>query len=253
VVQLGDSRRSSPWCSGRTSSWPQSRRAPQVFVVENGTHELYSQHQNTPGGDWSPNWDRFGAPFVDGEVRLASSPGVVADSDGRLEVFVVGNDGFLWNKFQTEPSNGWSPNWNTFGAPTDTRLSDTPTLGINEAIGPSGRLEIFVVADDGNWWHEWQTGPGNGWSGWSTLPFIGKPLGHSSLVVGSNADGRLEVFGVDGDVIHDWQDPSEGTNWWTGPKDCDFFPCIPIGNPPASLGSPPGVRLIAWDWPLQVV
>ena len=49
----------------------------------------------------------------------------------------------------------------------------------------------------------WQTAPNNGWSTWSTRggAFAGAP------VLGTNRDGRLEVFvkGTDCALWHTWQ------------------------------------------------
>jgi len=253
----------------------------EVFVVERGSHWLYSQPQTAPSNGWAPNWFNFGAPP---NVRLASSPAVGANADGRLEVFVVGSDGLLWKKDQTAPNNGWS-DWLPHGAPSngvrwnnspvvtsnaDGRLElfmvgtdrqlwhewqtapnsgwsrweslgsppaglsgfGAPALGSNAAIGPAGRLEVFVVGEDGSWWHRWQIAPNGGWAGWDNSLHVRAGAGHGDLVVGTNADGRLEVFGSGGDLVHTWQDPGSDTLWWKGPTDQGF----PVGNPPRQLG-----------------
>ena len=48
------------------------------------------------------------------------------------------------------------------------------------------------MASDDSIWHTWQTAPSNGWSGWA--PFHSGADRLRNLVVGQNADGRLEIF-----------------------------------------------------------
>jgi hypothetical protein len=62
-------------------------------------------------------------------------------------------------------------------------------------------------------YHRWQGGPDNGWNGggWQSL---GGAIS-TRVSVGSNADGRLEVFAraADGAVYHRWQGgPDNGWN-----------------------------------------
>jgi hypothetical protein len=79
-----------------------------------------------------------------------------------------------------------------------------------------GRLEVFALGGDRGLWHTWQQSPrGSGnevdaqtWGGWETL--TGTDL--QQIVVGSNADGRLEVFALGGDrgLWHVWQQSPNG-------------------------------------------
>jgi hypothetical protein len=90
------------------------------------------------------------------------------------------------------------------------------------AANADGRLEVFAAGFNivGDWalWHQWQTAASNGWSNWSSF---GTPAGVSellSLTVGTNADGRLEVFvaGIDNALWHLWQTaPSNGWSDWS--------------------------------------
>jgi hypothetical protein len=312
VCHIWQNARNGPWSNWWVHDGPPNgvQGAPavginqdgrlEVFVVERGSHWLYSQPQTSASNGWTPNWFGFGAPP---NVRLASSPAVGRNADGHLEVFVVGSDGMLWEKYQTAPNNGWS-DWKFFGAPPGVRWTiSSPVVASNA----DGRLELFMVGSDNHLWHEWQTAPNNGWSGgWQSLwapngrPIAGTPAvgsnadgrlevfvvaydgtwwhcwqiapnsawsawddslnvrgGHGSLAVGSNDDFRLEVFGSNGDLVHTWQDWGSDTRWWKGPVDdgpLGIGPPLPIGLPPATLGSPtPGVRLIPWNWPVLSV
>jgi hypothetical protein len=71
-----------------------------------------------------------------------------------------------------------------------------------------GSLEIFALAGDGQVYYIFQRRPGQ-WSTWQSLG--GDALFKNSstrIVVGQNADGRLELFaqGNDGNLYHRWQD-----------------------------------------------
>jgi hypothetical protein len=109
-----------------------------------------------------------------------------------------------------------------------------------------------VVTDDGAWWHRWQIAPNGGWSGWDRS-FSVRPVGHGDLAVGCNADGRLEVFGCDGDLAHTWQDFGSDTLWWKGAFDdgpLGLGPRLQISSPPDTLGSPGNFpELLPWNWP----
>jgi len=69
--------------------------------------------QVLPNGGWS-DWDTLGAP--DPGIGQYANCFVGNNADGRLEVFVVGQDNSLWHIWQTAPNNGWS-GWGTLGAP----------------------------------------------------------------------------------------------------------------------------------------
>jgi hypothetical protein len=172
---------------------------------------LYHLWQTAPSNGWS-DWSSFGTPPG---VQLLGVPAVAPSADGRLELFVVGEDGAVYHQWQTAPSNGWS-GWSSFGAPPGVGLVALSAV----AASADGRLELFVVGGDpdGGLWHQWQTAPSNGWSGWSSFgPPPGTLLGGIPAVAPS-ADGRLEVFvvGADGALWHLWQTaPSNGWSGWS--------------------------------------
>ena len=78
---------------------------------------------------------------------------------------------------------------------------------IEAAINVGGQLndhiEVFALGDDGALWHAWQIDQAPFWSAWESLaspPVKIREADH--LTVGTNRDGRLEVFvvGLDGAV-----------------------------------------------------
>ena len=64
-----------------------------------------------------------------------------------------------------------------------------PVLGKNA----DGYLEVFKVETDGELFHRWQKRASGDWSSWASLGGAVLP----GIAVVTNADGRMEVFGVD--------------------------------------------------------
>jgi hypothetical protein len=181
----------------------------EVFVI--GLGGIFNIWQVVPNGGWRDGWLSKDRPSSN--VRIKSHV-VGRNADGRQEIFAVGDDHALWQKWQVAPNNGWSE-WKTLGTPArDTFLTDQFTVGSNQ----DGRQEVFAVGSDGNVWQIWQTGPNGGWSDWGKL---GKPPAgirrSDRITVGSNADRRQELFvmGEDDALWHIWQvAPNVGWSDW---------------------------------------
>jgi hypothetical protein len=87
-----------------------------------------------------------------------------------------------------------------------------------EAVNQGGWNERFGMQRDNNMLivHQWELKPNTGqYSDWGQLS--GPLQGASDLCVGTNADGRLEVFVTNGAAAyHAWQiKPNGGTGWST--------------------------------------
>lgn len=83
-----------------------------------------------------------------------------------------------------------------------------------------GRLQVFGIDTYGTFLGLWQTVPGGGpWTNWATLGGAGEMA--SALAIGSDLDGRLEVFAFhdEGGVsspntwVHIWQSAPDSENW----------------------------------------
>ncbi|MEU8679529.1 hypothetical protein [Streptomyces sp. NPDC048560] len=88
-------------------------------------------------------------------------------------------------------------------------------------------MEVYALANDGQLYLRWQFFVDGGihWNpeGWRLL---GKPPTASltgNIVVGENADGRLEIFchGSDNNIWHIWQNGVNGQGGWSGPAQWD--------------------------------
>ena len=85
---------------------------------------------------------------------VASNPTAARNTDGRLEVFVAGNDTGLWHKWQTAAGSSTWTDWTSLGG---GGIANNPTIIQNA----DGRLEVFVAGGDTGLWHKWQTAAGS--------------------------------------------------------------------------------------------
>jgi kumamolisin len=183
----------------------------RVEIFEAGAnHVLYHNYQTTPNGSWS-GWASLGTPSGVALQGLS----IITNADGRLEVFASGSDGNLWHIYQDTPNGGWT-GWSSLGNPGSAIGS------LVVARNADGRAEVFANGSNGIMYHVYQKAPNGGWSGWSQLStqngfsfskFTGSNQGP---IMGTAANGRLELFqvGTDGNIWHNAQSaPSSG---WTG-------------------------------------
>lgn len=135
------------------------------------------------------------------DIPLVSSD-LAENADGRLEVFGVGTDGSLYQRWQQSTSSGsrWTP-WRRMvsGKITKVRAARFASGALMSAYLQEGR--IFVRA---------QEAPNGGWQASAELP----GQNFADLVIARNQDGRLEVIGLqsDGSVVTFPQD-GNSSNW----------------------------------------
>jgi hypothetical protein len=174
----------------------------QVFVIS-GTGEMWNVGQSAPAGSWA-DWNSLGgAPGVGFQDR----PAVAASADGRLELFVRGNDNQLWHAWQTAVGGPWSE-WVNFEN-NGIGFQDHPAVASNA----DGRLEIFMTGYDGYVWHAWQVQASGEWFFWQRLGQNSGLL--NAPAVSPSGDGRFEVFavGTDGALHHIWQTQASSNEW----------------------------------------
>ncbi len=138
---------------------------------------------------------------------MTSDPAVAVNTDGRIEVFILGGDSALW---QIEQSSAGNP----FGSFTSLggSLTGNPAVAVNA----NGNLEAFARGVDGSLWHTIQVSADSPqWTGFASLGgFI-----TSDPSVAVNTDGRVEAFARGGDnaLWHIWQSTAGGAwgQWYT--------------------------------------
>jgi hypothetical protein len=174
---------------------------------------IWHRSQVSPGsGTWT-NWSSLGGVLTGG-------PAAAMNLDGRLELFARGSDNALWHRSQTSPGSGTWGGWSSLGGTVrDTSaLSVAPAATAHVAANLDGRLDAFVSGLDRGLWHRyqmtantvdnWSIASGGGWS-----PLAGTL--NSSVTVGRNHSGRLEVFirGTDNALWHRAQGAAGSATW----------------------------------------
>src|SRR5207249_4357649 len=107
-------------------------------------------------GQWQPWQPLSGSGFT-------GDPTVAQNDDGRLEVFVRGNDNQVWHKPGGQGDN-WG-DWWSLGSPPGELVTSNPAVTLGH-----GELHVFVRARDRAIWYRHQHGPNGGWdTGWQSL------------------------------------------------------------------------------------
>lgn len=174
------------------------------------TSELVTAAQTTAGGGFG-GWTSLGNP--DGAHYQTGVPTVVANADGRLQVFVKNYHGKVSSLTQTVPGGAFA-SWTDLGGPA---VGATGLIqdGLAAATDRSGRIELFATQcqapststpDDGNggaiydsttpqpcWVTRWAQTTPNGSGAWDTQKLITNNI-DSAPTVAANQDGRLQVF-----------------------------------------------------------
>jgi hypothetical protein len=192
---------------GLTLASNEDGRLELFAKVNDGT--LSHRWQAEPGGGPWREWDSFGMPGGNGFGTPEAPPVLGSNIDGRLELFVLANDGAVWHRWQKVPNGGWS-SWESLQPPPAV-LDQEPAVARNH----DGRLELFARDTDGTVWHRWQTRPGRGpWAPWASLGTVAGLV--SDIVAGTHPDGRLLLFTnhLEGDLEARQQEQTARNNGW---------------------------------------
>jgi hypothetical protein len=133
---------------------------------------------------------------------------------GLIEAFTTDNSGNLLALTQTSfysssnPYGGWQSSYTNLGNLAGSAIYNNVAIGKDAA----GYLEAFTIsANDGFIYHLYQTSS-TAWTPWSQINNPTK-IGFNKVSVGTNADGRLELFFIAFDytyyddwcMFHQWQ------------------------------------------------
>jgi hypothetical protein len=153
----------------------------EVFGANLSGHILHTWQTQASNG-WAGSWSEL---YTDNILGMLA---VGRNADGRLEVFGANRSSNIWHTWQTQANNGWAGSWSELDSPNVYML--------RVASNADGRLELVVLDEGGKIWHTWQTQPNGAWVGsWSEL-VSSAFMQPGGISVVSNADGRLEVFGL---------------------------------------------------------
>jgi hypothetical protein len=189
------------------------KRGDYIHIFACGTdHQLWHTYKvssptsgKTPNGGWIA-WQKEKENIPDLPGGIKSAPSVVAPSDSRIDIVVLGNDNHVYHLFYKSTS-GWAKNWELLGgdvtaAPTCCWLnwSDTPT-----DIQPT--FHVFARGTDNQIWHRYFDKSG-GWHnpnnpadnlGWGNdVPAHPKGGIYSAPVAVVDSPGQLNIFAGSG-------------------------------------------------------
>ncbi|MGI8966384.1 MAG: hypothetical protein ACR2H1_09915 [Limisphaerales bacterium] len=155
--------------------------------VQSGVNGPFQAWNNGVGQNW-------GSPKP---VVVGTQP------DGRMQLFIIGQDTAVYTKWQNVPGGPWS-NWALVGG---------SVLQLKVAQNADGRLQLMMIGTDQQIWTTAQTGPNaNGsFGGWYTF---GENAMNLPLTMGNSVDGRLQFFfiGTDSQVYSWYQTTPNGNN-----------------------------------------
>jgi PASTA domain len=181
---------------------------------------LYHQWETAVGTfSWS-GWNSFDAASTP-DKRFTDHPVVAPSADGRLELFLTGNDQNMYHAWQTSASNGWS-DWVNEGAEGGGFVSVAPGLARNG----DGRLEIFAVANDRNIYHKWQTVASNGWGPWTLLG----PQDPSLITTVPDLIGLSAAFAQQRVQAAQLHMTAHGSGNWVGNQSPAGGTVVPVGS-----------------------
>jgi hypothetical protein len=123
------------------------------FTLAGGT--VRHRWQAQPGGVWAPGWhslDQSGGEMIS----------VIANKDGRLEVFALKGDGDVVHRWQDKPGGAWHAGWAGLGAVNTGKH-------ISTSLHAGGRVGVFVEAANGDVWTREQKTAGGGFGNWYSL------------------------------------------------------------------------------------
>ena len=142
-------------------------------------------------------FSRIGSPATGLPASVAVTA-VTAESQ-RLDAFAVVSGGPIYTSSRTAAGGAWVP-WTPVGGAS----SPTPPLsGVTAVSTSAGRIDLFLVAGDGEIQATFRATSGAAWSGWSRIgAATDRAPATSALTAVSSAPGRSDVFlvGSDGGV-----------------------------------------------------
>jgi subtilisin family serine protease len=168
---------------------------PASFIVR---HE-----QTTAGGT---SWTGPERSATRGWLSLSAAN----NANDRLQLVAINGAGELWQRQQAAEAGTWY-NWSLLDRPAPGFPIGRAAMAYNH----SNRLEIFVTNVLGQLFYRSQTSAGaTTWTNWSRINFGGTLR---SIAAVSNADGRIEVIGLD-DAGATWRlaQTSPTDNNWSG-------------------------------------
>ena len=213
------------------SPWDGSSGANEIWG--SGVWDAWQFATETLVGMGTGDWDvdtyngHYAIMISDlGVQNMHICPCAGINSDGRIELFAVGNTGYLYHNYQTNVNSGFS-GWSTLSTNNHWSVNCQPAVHRNSA----GQLEVFIPGTDGQVNHIWENTAGNSTS-WSTFGVIsGIHVDQTvKLATGMDQNGGsyAYVVGTNGPLYETYQSaPGGAWSSWTSlggnwDPDCDI-------------------------------
>jgi hypothetical protein len=199
-----------------------------ITSIDASTGTIYTREAyNTATGIIANSWS-YNTLVVGGQARIFRraawgtsdthiNPCTANTSDGRMELFAIGNNGSLYHSYQTNANGSWAA-WTSMGTSANKwSINALPAVGVNK----DGRLEVFVVGTNSSIYHAYQKVPGSSAAtNWSVFSIVSssRVCQTARLAVGNWSNGALDLFviGTDSVLYHNYQTTAGNSTSWSG-------------------------------------
>ena len=206
-----------------------------LFVVA-GDGEVLTTARTTSAGAWA-GWSRIG--MATDRAPAMSVVNAVSTGPDRIDVFIVASDGGIYTAGRAGSAASWSE-WARVGSASDA----VPVLSVVTAVSAApGRIDLFVVAADGNVYTTARLASDGVWADWSkagaSLTPVLFPV-KSAVTALSPQAGEVDLFAVaaDGGIYSCSRPGTGGWSSWArvgGAADTVPLPCT-VGATSPGLG-----------------
>jgi hypothetical protein len=143
------------------------------LFLRTSTGEIFYTHElaATQTSDWSTPQTLDGWKLT--KMKVATN------ADGRLEVFAMGGDGYLYHRWQAAPSSASFSGWSNLG--------NAGSVDYDVIRNQDGRLEVAILRDDGVIFRRSQVAANGGWGDLATFPTSG---GSAKKSIALTREGR---------------------------------------------------------------
>jgi hypothetical protein len=199
-----------------------------ITSIDASTGKIYTREAaDTQLGILATSWS-YNTLVVNGAARIFRraawgtsdahiNPCTANTSDGRMELFAIGNSGSLYHSYQTNANGSWS-GWIAMGGASDKWSGNAlPAVGVNK----DGRLEVFIVGTNSSIYHAYQKVAGSSAAtNWSAFSIVSSSRVSQTgkLTVGKWSNGALDLFVIGTDTIlyHNYQKTAGNSTSWSG-------------------------------------
>jgi hypothetical protein len=210
VTQTGNLTNLDGWALLQIATAQNKDHRMEVFAL-GGDHVVYYRSQSlTNYNVWSgwtpiPGWYAIaGSGQMPGYAQWIT---VANEQDGRIDLFILGTNHAVYYTSQIKANtDGWA-GWTNLGGNILSFVVGEHSNGTTNT-----NLEVFAINTQHQYSHKWQTQANTAnWSDWNNTGYGN----FTSLAVGNNQNGSLQLFGIqNGTLWTTWQPSNGDWNSW---------------------------------------